>query len=180
MFKKPDDVSLGLPVNPYKFSNFRPDYDQETIEWFDNIREDLQRKIDITLSNKLYHSLVLDIADLDEHIRRTPLEIQHVAHLIAKTKKKEYETKRDIKKAEALAYFSYISGKDKKPPQAEIDAFIATDLAVTEAHKVMAEVQESLIILQSYAEALHSKQIMLAGMQGRYRDVTKAEMQGMI
>lgn len=188
------DLDLNLPKNPYQKSVFRPEHDEELSEWFNGLREDLNKKIDLVLSDSMYHSLVLDIVNLDEHIRRTPLEIVQVAKLIAKTKKKEYETKRDIKKAEARAYFDCVSKgvvsesikkkdgtivtKNKKPTQAEIDNFIAMDTNVMDAHKTMAEVQESLIVLQAYAEALHSKQIMLAGMQGRYRDAAKIEMGG--
>lgn len=186
------ELDLDLPKSPFSRSNgFRPEHDEEVIDWFEGIRTDLQQRINLTLSDQIYHSLVLDIMHLDEHIRRTPLEMQHVSHLIAKTKKKEYETKRDIKKAEARAYFACVSNamkgqldddgkivKGKKPTAIEIEHTIAMDKAVEEAHKTMGEVQESLIILQSYMEALHSKQIMLAGMQGRYRDVTKAEMMG--
>lgn len=181
MFKKQD---IDLPVFNGSRKN-RPDFDAELVTWVDDLRTEIYRKVNILLDEHSFHPLILDLEHLDEHVSRTPIELAYVGQLMAKAKRKEMETKTLIKNKEAAAYFTYLKGpigeeseSRKKPPQAEIDRYIDQDSEVNTARQTMAELIESIIVLQTYYEALQRKHDMITSMQGKLRDIQRAEMRG--
>lgn len=143
-------------------------------EWLqkniDALVAEVKQTVDESVESGEYHMFVLNPDLLDRHVMAISVELLTAGTRWGEYIKEEYEAKRAIKDAEGEATErlteAYQRNTGRKPTVAQLEAVVALDKNVQEAHKKYAKVLYKLHTFKTIYETLERKAVLIPGQQG--------------